>query len=103
MVHYDAIGIDILDTTTTTATTTNSTASGTTAATKKERVSSVFHIYIYIYIYVYIYMYIYNTARFVPCFPLDCIAVYIVYIHGFFFNIHDSRLEPHRFDSFDWL
>ena len=95
MVHYDAIGIDILDTTTTTATTTNSTASGTTAATKKERVSSVFHIYIYIYIY--------NTARFVPCFPLDCIAVYIVYIHGFFFNIHDSRLEPHRFDSFNWL
>ena len=51
MVHYDAIGIDILDTTTTTtATTTNSTASGTTAATKKERVSSVFHIYIYVYL-----------------------------------------------------
>ena len=50
MVHYDAIGIDILDTNTTTATTTNSTASGTTAATKKERVSSVFHIYIYVYL-----------------------------------------------------
>ena len=46
---------------------------------------------------------IYNTARFFPCFPLYGLAVYIVHIYGLFFNIHGYRVEPHPFDSFDWL
>jgi len=45
----------------------------------------------------------YNTARFGPCFSLDGLAMYISHIHGFFFYIHASRVEPHPIDSFDWL
>ena len=44
------------------------------------------------------YIYVYNIARFVPCFPLDGLVVYIVHIHGFF-----SRVEPHPFEYFDWM
>jgi len=34
---------------------------------------------------------IYNTAGFIPRFPLDSLAVYIVYIHDLFIYLHDSR------------
>jgi len=46
---------------------------------------------------------LYNTEILFPCFPLYCLAVYIVHIHGFSFYLHGSRSEPHRIDSFEWL
>ena len=58
----------------------------------------VMHSVIYINIY-----YIYNTARCFPRFQLDFLVVYIFHIHGFFFYIHGSRMEPRLIDKFDLL
>ena len=35
--------------------------------------------------------------------PEFSIGWYIAHIHGFFFYIHGSRVEPHPIDLFDWL
>ena len=55
------------------------------------------------HIYIYIYLFIYDTAILLPRFPLNSLAVYIVYIHGLFIYLHGYRVEPHPIDEFDWL
>jgi len=50
---------------------------------------------LYFYFTLYVFectsIYIYNTAGFFPRFPLDSLAVYIVYIHDLFIYLHGSR------------
>ena len=53
-------------------------------------------------VHIMFYITYYNTALF-SYFPLYGLAGYIVHIHGFFFNIHGSRVEPLPIDLFDWL
>jgi len=51
----------------------------------------MFFFYFTLYVFECTSIYIYNTAGFFPRFPLDSLAVYIVYIHDLFIYLHGAR------------